>query len=995
MSSQQPRKVRRTIFIGLGGTGNEVVRRVKREMLRHRYDLPIFQYLVLDTVIFDEKPGLEPLMRLRNGEEYLYIGGYNPNEVLKNLANWPVIGRWWGNRKQTNLVTVDEGAGQMRSVGRMGFFYHFNTIEVQLRRIVQEVTSVTNRENALVQNYDVSANDPIIYIVFSLCGGTGSSLFFDVAYVLKQMLASAGMKPTIVGMAMLPGPFIQSISSIPQQERIQANTYAALMEMERLHNMALGLEEKPDGKNMWSVQYATNFRVDSPELPFEYIYLIDDTTVKGEKQSRLRIYNILGRAIFWLSGPSTAAHFWERAKNLNSKTVAGGGLPDSSGRLRLSPYSSLGISTVVLDWQLERVQHELENLLIVQIGATAPIKPTLPSWLNSENALVEEVSGEPTGVNPLPPSKALRPIGTFKDRAAIDEMLDRFTVKYQAALNSIPRSVIWQRGKETSKLNTIALIDRHVHDALCVRGPVATLQELEVIRDRFSAILLGINELDQKAKQRKAELDDEYDRTTRTVQRTNLISQIGENIKSFLGRVYFFEAFRKKSSSRDLNVAAENAARQRYLWYQESFRIIICSEVAKSILEPVIAHLDKQKAPFNGIERALEAWKDRNMDAYRIHGSIREFIDVERIRPHLSESEQVQEAIMSRRLKLDLVMEEVLKRAFNGWPKPGEDPMNDLKPAIMDGVSETLRFIGGEEHLVDRLLGKDVEMQRKSLMQGAECLWNFTKDANQNVLSHLEAIDILSFGIDPRQGITSQQMLPSVEELLRNQSPRPDPVPTDISDELALMKTSHGLQISAIRSIHELQHSYQVMNTVRAAPYLHIDYTDQARAGYGPLGNLELTYKQLIDMWVEVADNVEQVQLKLAEGIRDALDLYKKFLISVGLPPGQLLEVSRENDPFFDFADAIRLVFKLVPKTPGVSQALMKLADIEDVLHAQGWMKIDPPYNARFDPTLYYIQGTRSEPGVTPGRVVEVTSPGYIRYQPQRQVRLAMVIVSA
>src|SRR6266568_5234458 len=271
MSSQQPRKVRRTIFIGLGGTGNEVVRRVKREMLRHRYDLPIFQYLVLDTVIFDEKPGLEPLMRLRNGEEYLYIGGYNPNEVLKNLANWPVIGRWWGNRKQTNLVTVDEGAGQMRSVGRMGFFYHFNTIEVQLRRIVQEVTSVTNRENALVQNYDVSANDPIIYIVFSLCGGTGSSLFFDVAYVLKQMLASAGMKPTIVGMAMSPGPFIQSISSIPQQERIQANTYAALMEMERLHNMALGLEEKPDGKNMWSVQYATNFRVDSPELPFEYI----------------------------------------------------------------------------------------------------------------------------------------------------------------------------------------------------------------------------------------------------------------------------------------------------------------------------------------------------------------------------------------------------------------------------------------------------------------------------------------------------------------------------------------------------------------------------------------------------------------------------------------------------------------------------------------------------------------------------------------------------
>src|SRR5690242_20063811 len=170
MVEQQPRRVRRTVFIGLGGTGNEVVRRIKREMLTHDYKLPLFQYLVLDTVSFEEAPGMDEYMKIRNGEEYLYIGGYNPNEVLKNIENWPVIGRWWGNRNTTNLVTVDEGAGQMRSVGRMSFFYHFHTIEAQFQRIAFEITNASNRQQARAQNYEISGNSPIIYVIFSLCG---------------------------------------------------------------------------------------------------------------------------------------------------------------------------------------------------------------------------------------------------------------------------------------------------------------------------------------------------------------------------------------------------------------------------------------------------------------------------------------------------------------------------------------------------------------------------------------------------------------------------------------------------------------------------------------------------------------------------------------------------------------------------------------------------------------------------------------------------------
>ncbi len=1003
MALQQPRKIRRTMFIGLGGTGNEVIRRVKQEMLGHKYDLPLFQYLVLDTVAFDEKPGMPPLMRLRNGEEYLYIGGYNPNDVLKNIGNWPVIARWWGNRTRTNLVAVDEGAGQMRSVGRMGFFYHFNTIQVQLRRMIQEITSTSNRENAMLSNYDVSANDPIIYIVFSLCGGTGSSLFFDVAYAIRHLLNAGGLKPTIVGITMLPGPYIQAISSIPQQERIQANSYAALMEMERLHNMALGLEPRPNGKDIWSVQYATNFRVDSAELPFEYIYLIDDTTVNGEKHKRDRIYNALGKAIFWLSGPSTATHFWERAKNLNSKTVASGGIPDATGRKRLSPYSSLGVSTVKLDWQFERLQHELENKFIECIRKMEATRPGLPNYLNSTNSLVEEVSGEATGVNPFPPTKALQASNTLKDLAAVDEMLTRHTEKYQAALNSIARSSLWQYKKKECKETCIVEIDKHIQSSLCIRGPVAAVRELEMIRERLMTLITGLDEMSQKAKLRKAELDDEYTRNSSVAQPNSLLEQTFANFVNFAKRLYLFKQFRRASTSRELTTLARQQARKRYEWYQASFNIVIYSDIVKTILEPLIAHVDRQKATCEGVDRELEALYDANKEAHRINSLLTAQHHIDRIRPHLSEKDQVSEAIKSGRLKVDQKLEAILKGAFSTWPKPGGDAMAELKPVLSSVVMDTLKIIEGEEHLAKRLCGADTTIvrQRKAFLEGAECMWNFAKDVSQNILSHLEPIELVGYGIEGHQGITTPDLTPVLDDLLKNQSARPDTISTDIGDELVLLKTSHGLPISAIRTINELQHAYQVMNTVRGAPYLHIDYADQVRAGYGPLANVAWTYRELMKIWYDEADNLDYSNPKLANEARTVLTKYESVLQSKGIYTGGTIDVMDEKDSFFDLVDELRWAIRPLNQTPAVAQALMKFADLEDILHAQGWIKIEPTYGERFNPSLHSALNRRAEPNMPPGRVIEVHRPGYIRHQSNNnnitrtQIRLALVDVSS
>jgi hypothetical protein len=396
MSSQEAfRPAQRSMFIGLGGTGNEVIRRVKREMLRHDYDLPIFQYLVLDTMPFSESPKMDPLLRLRNGEEYLYIGGYNPRQMIERLDEWPSIAQWWGTRDFDDSFTVDEGAGQMRKVGRLAFFRHFKEIRARFEQMCRAVLSRDNREQALRAGYEVSLNrDPVIYLMFSLVGGTGSSLFFDVAYVLRQLFAPA-VKPTVVGVVLLPGPYIQEISSLPQQERIQANAYAALQELEQLQQRTLGLKLQVGGEHVWQVEYATNFQVSSSELPLDYLYLVDDTNEYGEKYTSDQLYELVGQAIYWHADSSIGTRYWERAKNLISNTAAMGNPPE------MGRYSTFGISTVALNWRGEQQwdEYELQIRLLDNLSSSLPPVSELLRWRDQlQKAQQECLRAEDEGV---------------------------------------------------------------------------------------------------------------------------------------------------------------------------------------------------------------------------------------------------------------------------------------------------------------------------------------------------------------------------------------------------------------------------------------------------------------------------------------------------------------------------------------------------------------------------------------------------------------------
>ena len=120
---------------------------------------------------------------------------------------------------------VNEGAGQLRLLGRMAFFSG-------LQGIHQALAMAHDRLGEASGPY---MNNLRISIFCSLAGGTGSGMFMDLAILLRKKFFNSAL---ISGYFLLPEIF----SNHSQADRIWANSYAALRE---LTTLARNFQDEP------------------------------------------------------------------------------------------------------------------------------------------------------------------------------------------------------------------------------------------------------------------------------------------------------------------------------------------------------------------------------------------------------------------------------------------------------------------------------------------------------------------------------------------------------------------------------------------------------------------------------------------------------------------------------------------------------------------------------------------------------------------------------
>lgn len=263
-----PRKILQpALIIGVGGSGIEIVRRFKRRFLDTYGPTPYVQLLGIDTAPQISIPDLMPL----SDEEFVYASDIRTEFYVgpNHIDQHPAIRDWWVYELPTKFIK--QGAGMRRPFGRLALFVHHGTI---VQRLKGQLSSIFNNEvfHDLPSQYQKAIN---VYIVSSTCGGTGTGMFLDLAYILQQLVPETMPNVTVWlrGILLLPSAFLGTGTvPAPHAAALRTNAYGALTELDASMSKSAALSE---------VRYPNGGVVKRDDAPFRTCFLVGNQTAAG------------------------------------------------------------------------------------------------------------------------------------------------------------------------------------------------------------------------------------------------------------------------------------------------------------------------------------------------------------------------------------------------------------------------------------------------------------------------------------------------------------------------------------------------------------------------------------------------------------------------------------------------------------------------------------------------------------------------------------------
>lgn len=246
--------LRPTLFIGAGGTGMEVMMRIRRRILsavwnrRHPTrvesiaDFPVARFLHFDldnNAVIDEgksqrtDPWYE-LVRLSEEErlvEPLDLPQYHESD--DSLARFPLIESWMPLRpKKLRALGIDpsKGAGQIRALARLYLFDKYPKLRGRIKGALNYLSSnagIERKENYQRLGLQVDTSKFRIVVIASAAGGTGAGSVLDLGWLSKAIARQEVSDSQVDLVLLMPSGFAKA-----NKERTEANAYATLMELE-------------------------------------------------------------------------------------------------------------------------------------------------------------------------------------------------------------------------------------------------------------------------------------------------------------------------------------------------------------------------------------------------------------------------------------------------------------------------------------------------------------------------------------------------------------------------------------------------------------------------------------------------------------------------------------------------------------------------------------------------------------------------------------------
>jgi O-acetyl-ADP-ribose deacetylase (regulator of RNase III) len=320
-------RVNRHLIIGLGGTGHHILMDLRRR-IAERYGnadaLSWVRLLSIDTEAHAaDDLAAEPALRLTG-----FISVHTPLDYrqVDSLSREPKrfshLTEWLDERALREYIS--QGLWQARSLGRLAFFQHHQTISQKLSEAISHLTSLKAGHASLFGQRIRFNPDIIIIIVGSLSEVTCGGMFLDLAYVVREQLLFRRLKPTdVVGM------FLVSPVPVAQESRAGANSYSAMTE---LNHYFLSETEFFAAYDQFSSAICTQ----AP--PFDRFYLLEDDSESNAAPLAPRLQTLVSERLFLEITSECGAVIRAAQRNLPLKS------PDSLGRP--SGYCSFGMSSL-------------------------------------------------------------------------------------------------------------------------------------------------------------------------------------------------------------------------------------------------------------------------------------------------------------------------------------------------------------------------------------------------------------------------------------------------------------------------------------------------------------------------------------------------------------------------------------------------------------------------------------------------------------------------
>lgn len=379
LPEEPPKRLMPVLFIGIGGTGMEVILRVRRRVLHSTWgkngsvrvntleEFPVAEFMHFDldqNALLEEGRSsntdpLAPLVKLPAHDKVVsrldllkYFRGADDLHRYPHIASWCPLSK---EAMRSHQIDPGKGAGQIRAISRLYFYDNYRQTRDTIAQKLDHLKA--NRSNQAQLNrlgLEVDNEKVRIVVVGSVAGGTGSGSFLDMGWLAKRLAEKAfgGGGYEVQLMLFTPRGYAKA-----NKERTEANGYAALMELETC------MRQFPEFVDTWSPEEG---RQSLDPTPYSDVYLIESANMGRQALGDVKdMYDMVADALF---EDFASEEFANRKRSVAVNQQQHKALPyhpplqETYGGMKLKynmGYSSFGQST--LDTQLSQRLDEQEN----------------------------------------------------------------------------------------------------------------------------------------------------------------------------------------------------------------------------------------------------------------------------------------------------------------------------------------------------------------------------------------------------------------------------------------------------------------------------------------------------------------------------------------------------------------------------------------------------------------------------------------------------------